>query len=307
MDCYSWHSKLLIYSKPLNYKYLFCMKKDTWIFIYLLCFRYSIFYLLESTHNSLLIWISCSAIDRVYTVLKICNIIFIWLMKWGYIVIPRLKCHHWKKAKVWFTLKKHVRNLPSKAAWARHMSSYLIDFQTIARVKNTETLKKLLVPISWRLGQTNICQESLILPWGKAVDKMTSKGLFPASFSCDTVIRPKFPWEHQVVEPQPFCGVIHQGWEGYFHKWQCKQFLLSRIMIALILFFTMSCCKPMLKTFRQGKSSRTILEISLDQCIILWSFFLPVDESKFFNPSHIESEVQQLCESESDRKQEASL
>lgn len=160
----------------------------------------------------------------------------------------------------------------------------------------------------WRLGQTNICQESLILPSGKAMDKMTSKGLFPGPFSCDTVMRPKFPWEHQGVELQPFCGVIYQGWEGYFHKFQCKQFLLSRIIIALIFFSTMSCCKPMLKTFRQSESSRTILEILLDQCIISWSFFLPADKSKFFNPSHTESEVQQQhYESESDRKQEPHL
>lgn len=84
-----------------------------------------------------------------------------------------------------------------------------IDFQAIARVKNTQRLKNLLVPISWRLGQTNICQETLILPSGKAVDKMTSKGLFPAPFPCDIVMRHKFPWEHQLIDPQPFCGVIH--------------------------------------------------------------------------------------------------
>lgn len=134
---------------------------------------------------------------------------------------------------------------------------------------------------------------------------MTSKGLFPVPFSCDSVMRPKFPWEHQVVEPQPFCGFIHQGWEGYFHKCQCKQFLLGSALIGF--FSTMSCCKPMLKTFRQAKSSRILLEILLDQCIILWSFFLPADEIKFFNPSHSESEALQFYESESDRKQEPYL
>lgn len=131
--------------------------------------------------------------------------------------------------------------------------------------------------------------------------QMTSKGLFPAPFSCNTVMTPKFPWEHQA---QSFCGVNHQDWEGYFHKCQCKQFLL----FYLIGFFsTMSCCKPMLKTFRQVESSRTLLEILLDQCIILWSFFLPADEIKFFNPSHTESEALQLYESESDKKQEPYL
>lgn len=40
-----------------------------------------------------------------------------------------------------------------------------------------------------------------------------------------------------MTEQQPSSKASHQAWEGYFHRCQCKQFLLSRIVNALIIFF----------------------------------------------------------------------
>lgn len=42
------------------------------------------------------------------------------------------------------------------------------------------------------------------LAFRQAVDKMTSKNLFAALAFYDSVMRPKFPWEDQVIEKHFF-------------------------------------------------------------------------------------------------------
>lgn len=52
-------------------------------------------------------------------------------------MIPRLKHHHWKKVSLIHTEEPLEKSHRCKGAWARNISSYLIDCQAIARVKNT--------------------------------------------------------------------------------------------------------------------------------------------------------------------------